>query len=75
MKLLKKWWTGQQLTCRECGQEFELEAGDTPQNGFLAGGPYFSQVNCPCCCAPVNVRVPYGAEVPRTKEARDAAHD
>lgn len=65
MKLLKKWWTGQQLTCRECGQDFALEEGDAPQSGVRVNGPYFAQVDCPCCGSPVNVRVPYGAQVPR----------
>lgn len=67
MKLLKKWWTGQHLTCRECGQEFELEDQDTPQNGFLAGNPYPAAVRCPSCDGWTSVRVPYGAEVPEAE--------
>jgi hypothetical protein len=37
MTLLKKWWTGTQLTCNECGQEFALEEEDAPRDGFLHG--------------------------------------
>jgi hypothetical protein len=65
MKLLKKWWTGLHLTCRDCGQEFELEEQDAPRDGFLSGHPYFAGVKCPNCDEWVNVRVPYDARTPK----------
>lgn len=65
MKLIKKWWTGRRLTCRDCGQIFDLEETDVPRRGDFAKHEYRVMVDCPSCGRPVNVPTSSGQEVPR----------
>lgn len=62
MKAVGKWWRGQRVICRACGEQIVLEDTDRPRSGKT----YPVEVDCPVCGGVVNVpHKPHGAEVPR----------
>lgn len=52
-KLLGKWWTGARCECKKCGERFELEDSDKPnQYGDIAN------IACPSCGTLTKVEKP-----------------